>query len=56
MLNECSPLRTIAYLVFILILTFIVFAGISDIIAKLLDTDNVDISGGETDENSEIDE
>lgn len=35
MLNECSPLRTVAYLLSVLAFTFIVFAGITDIIKSL---------------------
>lgn len=34
-LNTCSPARTITYLIFICIITFIIFAGISDIIRRI---------------------
>ncbi len=34
-MNTCSPLRTIVYLIFIVVATFIVFVGVSDIINKI---------------------
>jgi len=34
-LNSCSPLRTIAYLMFISVITFIIFAGITEIIRRI---------------------
>ena len=48
MLNEVSALRTIAYLVFILAFTFIIFAGISDIIYAITGTKHKSREGGET--------
>jgi hypothetical protein len=34
-LNTCSSGRTVLYLIFIIIITFSVFAGVSDIIKRL---------------------
>lgn len=35
-LNTCSPLRTITYLIFIVAISFVIFAGISDIIKRIM--------------------
>lgn len=40
MLNGCSPLRTLAYLLSILAFTFIMFVGIADIIKSLTSCGN----------------
>jgi len=39
-MNTCSPLRTIAYLIFIVVAAFIVFAGVADIIKKIIGETN----------------
>jgi len=33
-LNGCSPTRTIVYLIFLIIITFLIFSGVSDIIKR----------------------
>ena len=35
-LNGCSPQRTFAYLVFILILAFIAFSGLAEVIRRIV--------------------
>jgi len=34
-MNTCSPLRTLVYLIFIVVSTFILFVGITDIIENI---------------------
>jgi len=35
-LNGCSPQRTFAYLVFILLFTFILFSGVAEMIRRIM--------------------
>lgn len=35
-MNTCSPARTLVYLIFIVVAAFIVFAGVADIIKKII--------------------
>ena len=39
-LNTCSPYRTLTYLVFIVIISFSIFSGISEIIGKFIGSSN----------------
>lgn len=57
-LNTCSPVRTVFYLVFILLITFMVFAGVADIIKRLRGsrTNNNYYLGPTDEDNKEIDE
>lgn len=48
LLNGCSALRTLAYLISILAFTFIVFAGITDIIRALMGTTKIKVVKNET--------
>lgn len=54
LLNDCSPSRTISYLIFILIFTFIVFGGISDIIYAIKGITKANKEGGEAETNEDI--
>lgn len=42
-LNTCSPYRVVTYLIFIILITFVIFAGISDIIRRLRGDNKVEI-------------
>ena len=39
-MNTCSPSRTLVYLIFIIISAFIVFAGVADIIKRIIGKTN----------------
>jgi len=39
-MNTCSPARTLVYLIFIVVAAFIVFAGVADIIKKIIGETN----------------
>lgn len=53
-LNTCSGIRTIIYMIFILVFVFITFAGIADIIKRI--TNNGDVYMVEPTEEKEEDE
>lgn len=55
MLNGCSGTRTTAYLVFILMLAFIIFSGISDILRVILNREKVSENNTNSDENDDDD-
>lgn len=50
-LNTCSPYRVVTYLIFIIVITFVIFAGISDIIRRIKGDGKVETEAKKEEEN-----